>query len=384
MASDVLVIGGGMAGLSAAYQLRDWGERVRLVERDVLVSPKASSHGQSRMYREMYSDPYLCARSREANGLWRDIEARHGVELRRPHGLLFYGESWDEETIEGSIPGARRVMDEQGIPYEALSAEQIQARFPMRPDPSFSGLFEPTAGAILSDRVLGLFTDEARRAGVRIDEGLGVADLSPKSGGGARVRFDDGSDGEFERVLVCAGAWAPRLVPGLEALKAWSMLWAHYAVDEGLADRYPQWFCFQQTRGEDGGLYYGFPVLHRIDGRPVIKAGIDWAPGSMQHETVESLGPVPEPRMVELLDDFLARGLEGVGERLETFVSPYAMSPDVQFVLDEVEPGVVVFTGGSGQAFKFAPLIGALLADLARGDEPRCDVHPWRADRLAA
>jgi glycine/D-amino acid oxidase-like deaminating enzyme len=384
MAAEVLVIGGGMAGLSAAYQLRDWGERVRLVERDVLVSPQASSHGQSRMYREMYSDPYLCARSREANAMWRDLEARHRIQLRRQHGLLFYGESWDEETIEGSIPGARRVMDAQRIPYQALSAEQIRRRFPLRPDPSFQGLFEPTAGAILSDRVLALFADEARRAGVRIDEGLGVINLRPKGGGGARVRFEDGSAGDFERVLVCAGAWAPRLVPGLDALKAWSMLWAHYAVDEELADRYPQWFCFQQSRGEDGGLYYGFPVLHRIGGHPVIKAGIDWAPRQMQHETVEALPPAAEPRMVELLDDFMARGLEGVGPRLETFVSPYAMSPDVQFVLDEVEPGIAVFTGGSGQAFKFAPLIGALLADLARGDGPRCDLGPWRAERLAA
>jgi sarcosine oxidase len=378
---DILIIGGGMAGLSAAYYLRHRGSDVHLVEADRLGSPRASSAGQTRMYREMYSDPFLCARARDANAMWRQLERDHALPLRRPHGLLFYGESWDEETIEGSIPGARRVMLEQGIPFEELDAAAIADRFPLRPHPSHTGLFEPTAGALLADRVLDLFAGQARSAGVRIEERRRVAVVDP-SASGVSVRFADGETVRYREVVLAAGHWTTELLSTLGIrlpLRTWGMLWAHYEVDPSRASSYPQWFCFQRPRGDDGGLYYGFPV---VDGC-VIKAGIDWAPPSMQVDEPRALPAEPDRQTVERLDDFLAHNLVGVGRRVETRVSPYSMTPDVQFVLDRVAPGLVTFTGGSGQAFKFAPLIGGLLADLVQGNAPRCDVGPWRADRFA-
>ena len=140
----VVIIGGGMAGLSCAASLAQLGIRdVVLLEAKTLAHAKASSFGETRMFREMYSDPVLCRLAQEANRLWREEEIHAGAKLRDTHGLLFYGESWDEETIEGSIPGARRVMDEQEIPYEALNASEISARFPLKPKTDFTGLFEP-------------------------------------------------------------------------------------------------------------------------------------------------------------------------------------------------------------------------------------------------
>ncbi|MGF1510405.1 MAG: FAD-dependent oxidoreductase [Myxococcota bacterium] len=381
----VLIVGGGMAGLSAAYHLRDLGSRVRLVERDNLGSERGSSFGDTRMYREMYSDPFLCSRSRESNQLWAEIEARHGVRLRKEHGLLFYGESWGEETIEGSISGARQVMEEQGIPFEDLTASAIQERFPIEAQEDFGGLFEPTAGAIWAARALSLFAREARASGVRIDEGSSVAHLEPLTDGGAMAVFGDGTRERYDRVVVAAGGWTPRLVRDFAVplpIEAWAMLWAHYEVDPDLAHSFPQWFCFQRPRSHDGGLYYGFPVVAET-GTPVIKAGIDWAPPSMRAARFEELPREPDPRSVEHLDAFMHQRLRGVGARVETRLSPYAMTPDVQFILDEVSPGIAVFSGGSGQAFKFAPLIGSLLADLVRGVAPRCDIGPWRARRFS-
>ena len=130
--ASVVIVGGGMAGLSCAAALARRGATdVVLLEAQTLAHARASSYGETRMFREMYSDPVLCRLAQEANRLWRDEETHAGEQLRDTHGLLFYGESWDEETIEGSIPGARRVMDDQGIPYEALDAQQIASRFPL-------------------------------------------------------------------------------------------------------------------------------------------------------------------------------------------------------------------------------------------------------------
>ena len=383
--TSVVIIGGGMAGLSCAAALARQGiGDVVLLEAKTLAHAGASSFGETRMFREMYSDPVLCRLAQEANRLWRQEEVLAGEPLRETHGLLFYGESWDEETIEGSIPGARRVMDDQGIPYEALSAEEIKTRFPLNPKPDFTGLFEPTAGAVRSDKVIAHWIRTARNAGHHLVEHCPVAGIDPD---GAGISLENGHHISAGQVVVTSGIWSQLLLAPLglaPKLEVWPMLWAHYTVDPALADRYPQWFCFQQERGDDGGLYYGFPVLsHTADGRPRIKAGIDWAPEVLRVAEPNAMATEPPPRLVELLDTFLFNEVEGIQERVETVISPYSMTSDVNFILDRLTPTLSLFAGGSGQAFKFAPLIGDSLARLASGNTPAVDLSCWSHQRKA-
>jgi len=388
MKPEVIILGGGMAGCAAAYYLARQGVRAAVIEKGRIADPSGSSVGASRMYRQMYSNPYFCARSTEAIGLWRELEARHGATLLRDNGLLFYGESWEEETIEGSIPGAKRVMDERHIPYEHLTAQAIQARWPALPRPDFEGLFEPAAGMIWSERALSLFRSEAERAGASFFEGEGSARLEALPGGGARVQTGTGRTLVAERVVLACGAWTnERLAElGLQLdLELWPMLWAHYLVDPSLAAAYPQWFCFQRADAErgDGGLYYGF-AAH--EGAPRIKVGIDWCPEHLRTRDVASFRRDPDPKLVALLDRFLRSHWRGIGECLDLHVSPYTMTRDQYFILDRLpsHPGVTVFTGGSGHAFKFAPLIGMALAELALGKTPSFDLAPLSVTRPAA
>ncbi len=385
---DYVVVGGGMAGLAAAYHLRDRGSVV-LLEADVCGSARGSSYGESRMYREMYSDRFLCERAREANHLWAQMESEHGVTLRSQHGLLFYGEPFDEETIEGSIPGAARVMDEMGIPYESLTAAQIAERWPIVPKPDHVGLFEPTAGALLADRALDVMKTVATQAGVRVLEKHPVATIEPARRGVTLLHRGPREEVRWhaQRVVVAAGGWANRLLAPLGVklpTRLWSMLWAHYRVDERLD--YPQWFCFQRPRedNDDGGLYYGFPRLSNVDGAPAVKVGIDWAPDEMRSDDMATFRTEAAEHLVTLLDAFISANVVGAGPRLETWCSPYSMSPDANFIIDRVsgDERIAFFTGGSGQAFKFAPLVGRYLADLAVG---RPVTHrPWALDRFAA
>ena len=132
------------------------------------------------------------------------------------------------------------------------------------------------------------------------------------------------------------------------------------------------------------GLYYGFPVLSQTaDGRPRIKAGIDWAPNELRVAEPNAMVTEPPARLVELLDAFLFNELDGVQERVETVISPYSMASDVNFVLDRLTPKLSLFAGGSGQAFKFAPLIGDSLARLASGEQPAVDLSCWSHQRAA-
>ena len=381
----VVIIGGGMAGLSCAASLARRGiSDVILLEGKTLAHARASSFGETRMFREMYSDPVLCRLAQEANRLWREEETHAGEILRDTHGLLFYGESWDEETIEGSIPGARKVMDDQGIPYEALSAAQIAERFPLKPKADFTGLFEPTAGAVRSDKVIAHWVRTARQAGHQVLEHSPVSSIDADGGG---VTLEGGHHISAGHVVVACGIWSQLLLAPLglaPKLEIWPMLWAHYTVDPALASRYPQWFCFQKERGDDGGLYYGFPSLSRTaDGRPRIKAGIDWSPKELRVAEPNAMCTEAPARLLELLDAFLFNELDGVQERVETVMSPYSMTSDVNFVLDRLNPKLSLFAGGSGQSFKFAPLIGDSLARLASGDQPAADISCWSHQRDA-
>ena len=235
-----------------------------------------------------------------------------------------------------------------------------------------------------SDKVIAHWTRTARNAGQQLIEHCPVAGIDAD---GAGVNLENGHHISAGQVVVTSGIWSQLLLAPLglaPKLEVWPMLWAHYTVDPALADRYPQWFCFQQERGDDGGLYYGFPVLsHTADGRPRIKAGIDWAPQELRVAEPNAMATEPPPRLVELLDTFLFNNVEGVQERVETGMSPYSMTSDVNFVLDRLSPNLSLFTGGSGQAFKFAPLIGESLARLASGNQPAVDLSCWSHQRTA-
>ncbi|MEM6292390.1 MAG: FAD-dependent oxidoreductase [Myxococcota bacterium] len=381
---DIIIVGGSMAGLACAYALRAAGTRVCVLEGETPGHAKSSSFGTSRMFREMYSDPHLCGMSRRANAMWRAMEDEHDVVLRDVHGLLFYGESWDEETIEGSIPGARAVMTEQGIPFESLDAAAIAERFPMAPRGDFVGLFEPTAGAIRADRALATFRSGAERGGIEIRTGARVTAIELDAGH-ARVRTREHVFDAEQVVVAAGGATNELLAPlGLDLpLTLWAMLWGYYAVEPSLARAYPQWFCFQRERPQalDGGLYYGFPVESLDD--PMIKVGIDWAPTSMRTQRLAALPREPVQHLAELLDAFVATGLRGVGPVRERQCSPYTMTADANFIVDRLHPRLCTFTGGSGQAFKFAPLLGSLLADLALDRRIDLDLAPWSASRPA-
>jgi len=381
---DIAIIGGGMAGLSAAATLSEMGiKNVAVFEAQKLANADGSSFGESRMYREMYSDPVLCKLAKESNKLWSEQESSSNKPLRKQHGLLFYGESWDEETIEGSIPGAQKVMDDQNIPYEFLSSEKISERFPIKPKEHFVGLFEPSAGAILSDRAIDNWIQTIRRNGNQIFEDCRINKINEKNN---ELEIIENNSVSFDELIVASGMWTNELLVNLGLkldIKIWPMLWAHYLVEEKFINSYPQWFCFQKSIDDDGGLYYGFPVISRNKNNiPRIKVGIDWAPPNIigiDNKSMEN--PFMDP-LKKLLDDFILNNINGVIGCDETFVSPYTMTSDVNFILDKPKSNITLFSGGSGQSFKFAPLIGKCLAEKALNKNCSFDISCWEINRV--
>ena len=154
-------------------------------------------------------------------------------------------------------------MDEQEIPYDFLLSEEISHKFPIKPKKHFVGLFEPSAGAILSEVAINNWIKIIKKNGNNIFEYSKVHEIDEKNN---LLRIAGNKCVTFDQLIVASGMWTNELLLPLGLkfdIKIWPMLWAYYLVEEKFLNRYPQWFCFQKARNEDGGLYYGFPVFSR-------------------------------------------------------------------------------------------------------------------------
>lgn len=387
--ADVIIIGGGISGLATAYYLSQKKHlSIVVLEKDSIPNPNNSSYGEERMYRRMYSNEYLCELQEVSLKEWKRLEIEHNCELLKEHGLLFYGESWDEETIEGSIPGARRIMEKKGIPFEALNATQLQQRWPMSPKPDFIGLYESSSGMVWANRAVEVFRSQVVANGVSICTGEQAIKLNVTSSNVVEIHTDLGNLFLADRVVLAVGAWTNDLLSTFTEpldLEIWRLLWGHYRVEETERSRFPQWFCFQKENpaNKDGGLYYGFPCHNPTTS--MIKVGIDWCPPELRTTTMKTFAREISSELAQLLDDFLHRNWKGIGECLALYYSPYTMTRDTLFILDKL-PGYSqfsIFTGGSGQAFKFAPLLGKLMSELVLEESPSVDLSPMSATRDA-
>ena len=403
---DYLVVGGGVAGTAAALELaraaatEGSGARTVLLEAREVATAEGSSNGDSRMYRRMYSQEYFSEMQRRALELWSELESALPPgegPLLREHGLLFYGDTDTGETVEGSVPGARATMERLGLEHEWLEGpEALEARWGstagMRCRPGDAGVFEPGAGSIRASDACRAMAGLASAAGASVIEGEAAVSVS-RTGveGEVEVVTSQGRVFRTPRLVLAAGAWTNEVLKPLGAefeLEVHRVHWGHYRVAAGreAAAGMPQWFCFRKSEGRDGGLYYGFPPEHDCPAGDLVKVGVDFTPREPGHvgTSMDGFQRGADPGVGEMMDAFLAEHWAGAElERVDLQCSPYTMTCDGAFVLDRLPgcPEVVVFTGGSGRAFKFGPLLGRLMAELARGDEPSYDLGPLSALR---
>ncbi|MEV7761660.1 FAD-dependent oxidoreductase [Curtobacterium flaccumfaciens] len=356
--APVVVIGAGVVGAATAYALTARGERVLLVEQHARGHHLGSSHGATRIFRQGYADPEYVALTTRALALWEALEAAAGEELIVRTGAVDHGRPEVVDAIAAALADA-------DIPHESLTPDQAAARWP---GIAFEGhvLTHASAGRIRSERTIEVFLTLAERTGLadlRFDTRVtGLED----HGDDVTVTLSDGSAVRTASVVAAVGSWAPTLVgellagrgAGLPAIRVTQEQPAHFPSH--LPDA--AWPSF--VHWADGDDVYG--LLTPGEG---VKVGF--------HGTGPVVDPdhrdfVPVPAEAERLQAYVARYVPGVDATEPTFISfLYDNSPDEDFVIDRVGP-LTVATGFSGHGFKFAPLLGEMLADLAMGGVP----HP--------
>lgn len=370
---DVIVLGLGGMGSSAAFELARRGRRVLGLEQYTLGHDRGSSHGQTRIIRKAYFEhPSYVPLVRRAYERWYDLEQLQGKRLFTECGCLSIG-----TPDSALVAGVRRAAAEHNLPIDTLSATELRRRFPaFNYDDNHIGVLERDAGFLNVEDCVTCYATEARTLGAHLRTGTPV--LSWQATANGVIVRTDGQEFAADRLVITAGAWAGRVLADLGlplTVRRKVLLW--YGTSDPSLYRRDVFPVYMTDLPE--GFYYGFPVL---DGNGHKVARHDGGHIVSDPATVE--------RTVTTDDEadsraFLRNHLPGVnGPLRNSKVCLYTLTPDEHFVIG-VHPEhsqVSIAAGFSGHGFKFASVVGEILADLAEHGATELPIDMFRITRF--
>lgn len=375
MVFDVAVVGLGAMGSAAAATLARRGLRVLGLDRFAPPHDRGSSHGKTRIIREAYFEaPFYVPLLRRAYELWDQLERDAGrSDLIRKTGGLAIG-ALSSELVQGALAAAL----EHEVPHEFLDAAGLRRRFPAFAMPEeFVAVHELRAGYLHPERCIAAQLEIAARSGaeLRTDESVERWEAEPDAVTlhTARGRYEAG------RVIFAAGAWMRELLADLRlplTVTRQTLFWFSPARDAELFA--PARTPIALVEIAPDRIFYTFPddgagvkiAVHQ-DGEPT-------APDAARRSVDEC--EVAEAR--RLLERYLPAA---AGNLRETAVCLYTNTPDQHFVIDRhpEHANVIVASPCSGHGFKFASVVGEILADLATDGASRFDLVPFAVERFA-
>jgi len=372
---DAVVVGCGGMGGAAAYHLARRGVKVLAVERFSVGHDRGSSHGQTRIIRRAYFEhPSYVPLVNRAYELWGDLEAECGVTLVNRTGLVLFGP--DDGVI---LSGVRRTVACHDIAIEEVAGDEFKDRFG-RPDvaENWSAVYEADAGFLSVDACVRAHVRCAEACGATVLPGVAVRSFEVV-GSDVLITTDDGQRLCTRSLVVCAGAWSADMLASMRLpleVRRKVVCWfkpndSRYDVNSGCPvfgfDVAPQFF-------------YGFPDL---DGRGV-KVGLHM--GGDVARSADVVDRVVNDHDIATVRKFTRRYLPGLSDEVsDASVCLYTMTPDEHFIVDRHrEYGQVAFAAGfSGHGFKFAPIIGSVLADWVTTGSTSEPVEFLSAERAA-
>ncbi|MFC5718954.1 N-methyl-L-tryptophan oxidase [Streptomyces gamaensis] len=375
MPYDVIVLGLGVLGSSTAYRLAAKGHRVLGVERYGPVHDRGASHGETRcVFTSYFMGPRYVPLVRRSLELWEETGKEAGRPLVTRAGALLLGSGPGR-----LVPAATAAAEASGLANETYGGDELGRRFPQfTPGPDTTALYERDAGFLHVEPAVRAQLDLAERAGAELRFGERTLEWTADAGG-VTVRTDQGVH-RAARLVLCVGSWVGQLVgPELVPVTVLRKVQAWFAPATGEEAFAPGAFPFWAWDA-GGAIALGFPVAGPGNG---VKAAMHTGGERCDPETVDR---TVHDRDVAELRSFLAPRIPGVagGRYLRGEVGLYDMSPDRHFIVGRL-PGqehVYLAAGTSGHAFKFAPVIGEALADLATEGSTRHDIGLFDPERF--
>lgn len=373
---DIVVAGLGAMGSSTAAHLAMRGKKVVGFDRWSPGHGNGSSHGDSRIIREMYFEhPMYVPLLQRAYELWDELGTKSNKHLLHKIGGLMIG---DENGM--LVTGTLRSGRDYNLKHEVLGPREVTRRYP--------------AFALRDDLVAVLDP----RAGYLNPEECNKAHLDLAAANGAQLNFDEPiiswtssdacvtvttSKGRYsaDHLVLCVGARTGSLLNGLELpleVERQAVFWMEPASS---GREYEPWafpiYAYEYIPGE---ICYGFPRLAKGVKASIMHSGEVVADADNVRRTV---GDDEATVLRQALESIVPALSRGTVTRRDTCL--FTNTPDHDFVIDfhPAHPRVVVSSACSGHGFKFASVIGEIQADLVTEGKSRFELSPFRIDRPA-
>ena len=339
----VAVVGVGAVGSAACRFLAESGADVVGFERFEIGHGLGSSHGESRVIRYAYPDPLYTQLMRRAYELWDELQERSGEALLVRCGGLFFGPKEHPELAE-----MEAALVVNGVPFDRLSPEELAERFPaIHLDSGERAIWQPGAGFLRAGAVVKANARLALESGAEIRENSPVEDLRELE--------------TFDRVIVTAGAWTPRLFPDLNLPLTVTRQQITYL--SGDLPGYPVWIDAES-------YWYGFPSDGRIPGVKLARH----VPGDIFDPAQE--GRAPMQKGDDEARSYAARRFPTLGPDVTHHaVCLYTNTPSEDFLFAPTDPKTLLVSACSGHGFKFSVLMGRIAAGWALGEETPADLE---------
>lgn len=367
----VIVVGGGIMGLSTAWALKRAGCDVTVIEQGSLPNPLGASVDQHRLIRYAYGARRGYLRMvREAYHAWERVWADLKMRLYAETGTLVLsgeGDSWAKESCIA--------LAAEEVEHLAFDAETVAGRYPMLvADGLQDAYYCPSGGLLFAEAIVAAMSSHLRERAVTLLAGRKAVAVDAAA---ATVKLDDGGSLQADRVFVAAGPWTAQLLPDLAPVARPSRQVVVYLQPP--AELAAAWHAAPMLLeiGEVKGFYLVPPRVTRDGMRTGLKIGDHrfgptGDPGSDRDPTQAEIDAI--------LDNARHRiaGLETyrVGMAKTCF---YDVEPDEHIQLRSLGARALALCGSSGHGFKFGPVLGERIAAVLQDKAELAATASWAA-----
>lgn len=376
MGYDAIVLGLGAMGSAAAQHLAARGALVLGFDQFTPPHDQGSSHGGTRMIRQAYwESPDYIPLVLRAYELWQKLERDADAKLLTITGGLILG-SPDHQLVRGGIAAAQA----HGIPYSVLSPGEARRRFPaIAPLHNDVAVHEELAGYLFPEECIRAQLKLAAQGGAELHFGEKVVNWCAQTD---RVEVTtERAKFEAERLVITAGPWANdalrRLFPLRVTRQVMAWIKPRGGIEPFLPGRFPVFLCESPDGGFPG---YGFPAVDGASGG--VKVAIHGSGVECMPETIDRV--IHEVDGAEVIRQLRPRFPALNGEILKAQTCMYTMTPDEHFIIGRhpEHAAVSIACGFSGHGFKFAPVVGEILTDLATAGTTRQPISIFSPTRF--
>jgi len=366
--AEVVVIGTGTVGGFVARELVRAGIDVIAIDKDAPAHENSSHGGQTRMFRTAYREgaqyvPLL----RRARALWLRLQDELGVTLFVPSGALLVGHRDADSTAE-----TLRSAHAHDLPARQLDIDEARNRWPfitIRDDDV--AVLDEAAGVLCADAAVTLVAADAKARGACLRTGV-TATRVDDDGLGVSVTLDDHTSIRARTAVVSAGTGTAALLPALHPWVRTECLLLTWWIPSRQTHRFDaSRFPMVLRSGHDA--YCAWPT----DDHATVKIA-----RSGSYLTIREGQPMPDAvphEWITLARDVIHRNVADLAPNpVRANAYGEVFSRDHRFVLGRYppSPNIVVATGFSGHGFKFAPVIGAVVAGIVTNDPAADGVFP--------